>query len=581
VTLKLCPRCDARYRGELSVCPIDGVALQEPADPFIGRTVAGRYLIEEELGSGGMGTVYRARHQIIGRNVAMKFLDPALLRNERQRKRFLGEARAANQINHEHIIDITDFGETEDGLVYMVMEYLEGRALSEEIHKGPLPTRRALRIALQVALGLGRAHELGVVHRDIKPANIYLVRRKLDNDYVKVLDFGVARIEQDARVTGQGTIVGTPEYIAPEQVRTPTASPSADLYSLGCVLFEMLTGQLPFQGKTTMLLVKHLNDPPPVPSSFLPSIPKAVDELVLRLLQKNPADRYRDAYHLAEELQALLDRLPPPSRHNSGMVDAVAVEPEARPQAAAVPSEDETFVRTVALYRTLLNEAHPDGDAPAWLPESIAHLERAAEDIQHLRQAVRIAAEKATEQEESIRAPRTQIGRALDELAQDESKIGRQIDALDTQLQSAHSLLDTELGTLIDRAHQAPVSLVEGQLLSKQDAELLTQTVALARNLSELREQVASVGADLTARQAERRDLLFQIKELKDQISTLHDASTMDQQLVHDEVIRLGAQMRARLEAAAPYTARVAAHFARFPALRDRMRPSTSDQRIL
>ncbi|HKU42563.1 MAG TPA: serine/threonine-protein kinase, partial [Polyangiales bacterium] len=215
MTLKVCPRCDARFRGDIVTCPIDGTALREPADPFIGRTIGGRYLIEQELGSGGMGAVYRARHQIIGRDVALKFLEPALVRNERQRKRFLGEARAANQINHEHIIDITDFGETEDGLVYMVMEYLEGQPLSEEIEKGPMPPRRALRIATQIALGLARAHELGVVHRDIKPANIYLIRRKADPDYVKVLDFGVARIEHDMRITGQGTIVGTPEYIAP------------------------------------------------------------------------------------------------------------------------------------------------------------------------------------------------------------------------------------------------------------------------------------------------------------------------------------------------------------------------------
>jgi eukaryotic-like serine/threonine-protein kinase len=574
VTLKLCPRCDARYRGDLATCPIDGAALHEPADPFLGRTIAGRYLIEAELGSGGMGTVYLARHQVIGRKVAMKFLDPALLRNERQRKRFLGEARAANQINHEHIIDITDFGETEDGLVYMVMEYLEGRPLSDDIAKGPLPPRRALRITLQVALGLARAHELGVVHRDVKPANIYLIRRKLDNDYVKILDFGVARIEQDARVTGQGTIVGTPEYIAPEQVRTPQASASGDLYSLGCVLFEMLTGRLPFEGKTTMLLVKHLNDPPPVPSSLLPSIPKAVDELVLCLLQKNPSDRFRDAYHLAEELQSLLDRLPPPSRH-SAVVDPVSVEMEVAAEPLIAPSEDESFVKAVALYRTLLADAHPNGDAPAWLPESIAHLERAAAEIQQLRQHVRVAAEKATEQEEQLRAPRSQIGRALDELAQDESKLSRQIEALGTLLQSAETLLDAELGSLIERANIAPVGLVEGHLLSQQDAVLLTQTVALARNLAEVREQVATVRSDLAARELERKDLRFQITELKDQISTLHDASTMDQELVHDEVIRLGVEMRARLEAAAPYTARVAAHFSRFPALHERMRRRT------
>jgi serine/threonine-protein kinase len=149
----LCPKCDARFSGDIRACPIDGETLVPPSDPFIGTTIAGRYIVEKLLGVGGMGAVYRARHQFIGRDVALKFLDPSLTRNERLRKRFLGEARAANQINHEHIIDITDFGETEDGLVYMVMEYLEGHSLSDEIENGKVELRRALRIALQVALG--------------------------------------------------------------------------------------------------------------------------------------------------------------------------------------------------------------------------------------------------------------------------------------------------------------------------------------------------------------------------------------------------------------------------------------------
>src|SRR5688572_27015540 len=276
---RVCPKCEARFSGDIRACPIDGTALAAPSDPFIGTTIAGRYVVEELLGVGGMGAVYRARHQFIGRDVALKFLDPTLTRNERLRKRFLGEARAANQINHEHIIDITDFGETEEGLVYMVMEYLEGHALSDEIERGPLELRRAMRIALQVALGLGRAHELGVVHRDIKPANIYLVHRRMDRDFVKILDFGVARIEKDARITGQNMIVGTPEYIAPEQIRSTAATALSDLYSLGCVMYEMLTGRIPFEGKTTVLLVKHINDPPALPSSLNPTLPPEADRL--------------------------------------------------------------------------------------------------------------------------------------------------------------------------------------------------------------------------------------------------------------------------------------------------------------
>ncbi|HEX4351738.1 MAG TPA: serine/threonine-protein kinase, partial [Polyangiales bacterium] len=364
MSLRVCPRCDARFRGDIAICPIDGTALREPEDPFVGRTIAGRYRIEELLGSGGMGTVYRARHQIIGRDVALKFLEPSLVKNERQRKRFLGEARAANQINHEHIIDITDFGETEDGLVYLVMEYLEGRTLSDEIELGPIAPRRALRIAVQVALGLARAHELGVVHRDIKPANIYLVRRKADADFVKILDFGVARIEQDMRITTQGSIVGTPEYIAPEQIHHSSAQPSADLYSLGCVLYEMLTARLPFEGKTTVLLVKHLNDVAPAPSSIEPTLPRELDPLLARLLAKNPAERFRDAYHMVEALQQLIDQLPSASKTRAA--DGSSPDLMSAAQALPGPSEEESAHRSLELYRSLLGEAHPDGDAPSW-----------------------------------------------------------------------------------------------------------------------------------------------------------------------------------------------------------------------
>ncbi len=555
-------------------CPIDGTLLREPSDPFIGRTIAGRYLIEEELGSGGMGTVYRARHQIIGRDVALKFLEPTLIKNERQRKRFLGEARAANQINHEHIIDITDFGETEDGMVYMVMEYLEGRTLSEEIEKGPMLPRRALRIATQVALGLARAHELGVVHRDIKPANIYLVRRKMDTDYVKILDFGVARIEQDVRITGQGTIVGTPEYIAPEQIRSATASPSADLYALGCVLFEMLTGRLPFDGKTTMLLVKHLNDTPPTPSSLASSIPPEVDDLVLRLLRKNPAERFRDAYHLVEELQSLLDRLPPmtrpaPSEGSSPNLFGVGVP-------ARVPTEEDSVYQAVALYTSLLAEAHPKGDAPEWLPQAVAYLETAVAEVRALRQRLRNAAEKATEQEEKLRKPRTLIGRALDELAQDDSKLNRYIEGLETALAAAEHQLDEAILAAMQATVEVPATWLAGHSLDAADAARALHMREAGAELNLARERAVELRSELSTKRMERKDLRFQIAELKDQLSTMNAASTIDQQVAHDEVNRVATQIQAKLDAMTPYAERAAAHFGQFPELRDRLslRPS-------
>ena len=559
MSLRVCPRCDARFRGELATCPIDGTLLREPGDPFVGRTIAGRYLIEELLGSGGMGAVYRARHQIIGRDVALKFLEPSLVKNERQRKRFLGEARAANQINHEHIIDITDFGETEDGQVYLVMEYLEGRTLSQEIEAGPVAPRRALRIAVQVALGLARAHELGVVHRDIKPGNIFLVRRKADTDYVKILDFGVARIEHDSRITGQGSIVGTPEYIAPEQVRSAVAQPSADLYSLGCVLFEMLTGRLPFEGTTTSLLVKHLNDVPPAPSSLQPGLPHAIDLLCERLLHKNPAERFRDAYHVVDGLQQLLEDLPIATRAGSPertVADAAGGKP------LPAPSEEESVYRTLELYRARLAQA-PQGDTPHWLAQALDYLDAGAGEVRVLRQRLRSAAEKATQWEAESREPRDRIGRALDELAQDDSRLTRQVEGLREAMTAAEARLDLAMCRVMEGA-AAPLPAKAGKPLTEKEAIDVAKIVEGARRLAGERERVIALRSELEVRMNEHKDLRFQIAELKEQLAAINGAATLDQTLARDEVNRLSVQIQTKLEALAPYAARISEHFNQF-----------------
>jgi len=207
--MKVCVNCRARFRGDPERCPLDGGRLVPVQDPLIGRTIAGRYVVQERIGAGGMGKVYRARQEVLGRDVAIKFLSDHLTHDPSYRKRFLREARAANRIHHEHIIDITDFGETEDGLVYLAMEFLDGTPLNELVAKGPISLGRTAHIGLQVARALGRAHELSVVHRDIKPDNIYLLRG-YEGDFVKLLDFGLAHIAGELRVTATGRRVGRP-----------------------------------------------------------------------------------------------------------------------------------------------------------------------------------------------------------------------------------------------------------------------------------------------------------------------------------------------------------------------------------
>src|SRR4030095_1362200 len=199
------------------------------------------------------------------------------------------EARAVNRINHDNIVEITDFGETEDGLLYLVMEYVDGESLLKAMASAPFETARALQIAGQVAGALGRAHQAGVVHRDLKPENIILVRRGGQADFVKILDFGIAKFLDAPSITGSQQIFGTPGYIAPEYIQSANIDGRADLYSLGVILYEMVTGALPFDyDYPGDLLVKHALEPPVPPSVRRPEVHPALEALILRCLRKSP-----------------------------------------------------------------------------------------------------------------------------------------------------------------------------------------------------------------------------------------------------------------------------------------------------
>ena len=214
-------------------------------DEYIGKVVAGRYRLETLLGEGGMGVVYRARHVLIDRVVALKLIRPDLRGETHLRAWMLREARAANRVDHAHIVDIHDVGETEDGELYLVMEYLVGTSLSHECSKGPLPLTRAVDVLEQMCAALARAHDLGVVHRDLKSDNIMLTARGGRRDFVKILDFGLAALARDPRLAPKGAVFGTPEYMSPEQARGEDATAQSDLYALGILFFEMVTTALP------------------------------------------------------------------------------------------------------------------------------------------------------------------------------------------------------------------------------------------------------------------------------------------------------------------------------------------------
>src|ERR1041384_5387421 len=223
--MKKCPKCGKVYENENTLCPNDGAVLVKMGDALLGQTLAGKYRIDERISEGGMGTVYRATHVLMEKLVAIKVLHPTLAADDRIVARFTREAKAASRISHPHALNVTDFGEADNGIVFMVMEYLRGRTLKQVIREeGPLPLARAVEITKQVAGALDAAHAEGVVHRDLKSDNIMLEEVGNGNDWAKVLDFGIAKIQepvgQDPELTAPNLIIGTPQYMSPEQCRS-------------------------------------------------------------------------------------------------------------------------------------------------------------------------------------------------------------------------------------------------------------------------------------------------------------------------------------------------------------------------
>ena len=277
----------------------------------LGGIFAGRFRLISVLGQGGMGVVYLAEHAMMGRQVALKVLHATGRQNAKTISRFRREARAACRIEHPHVATIHDFGHDEEQVPYLVMEYVEGPTLAELIRElGPLPIPRLVNILVQIASGLNKAHQCRVIHRDLKPGNVVLTTHNGHADWVKLMDFGLAKIldpDETTGLSGTGVVLGTPMYMSPEQVAGSRVTPLTDIYSLGVVAFELITGRLPFVGGLQEIMRAHVLSEPPSPTeiSGRKDIPRGLELAVLSCLAKLPRDRPSSAGLLVNQLHNL------------------------------------------------------------------------------------------------------------------------------------------------------------------------------------------------------------------------------------------------------------------------------------
>jgi serine/threonine-protein kinase len=494
----------------------------KPVDPMLGRVIAGRYRLETRAGEGGMGVVYRARHVLIDRVVALKLIRPDLRGETHLRQWMLREARAANRVDHAHIIDIHDIGETEEGELYLVMEYLVGTSLSSELARGPMPLARGVDVLEQMCAALARAHDLGVVHRDLKSDNILLTSRGGRKDFVKILDFGLAHLAMDPRLAPKGAVFGTPEYMSPEQARGEEATAQSDLYALGVLFFEMLTGQLPFRSDDReTLLEMQRTAVAPKPRTIKPDVLPAAEAIVIKLLEKERRKRFQDAHHLHEELKALQRSLPSTPWDATAGGENASPPPPPPPQSPGVIE----WANRAGLFSRMVSRAYPAGNPPPEVQSAVAQSWDLASRATRLEGEVATHTRKLEALERRGRALRAEIGRKVEELAHEESRALRDVSQEQSDAQKLRDLLAQSERAAV-AAKQAADAATTGTPAALR--AIYERAGAAAALVDARREQLAVHEQKASVRDAHARDLRRQIEELRAQLARYAEALEED-----------------------------------------------------
>lgn len=504
-----------------------GTKPKRPDDPALGKVIAGRYRLEARIGEGGMGIVYRARHVLIDRVVAVKLIRPDLRGESHLRAWMLREARAANRVDHAHIIDIHDIGETDEGELYLVMEFLVGVPLSTELAKGPMPIQRAVDIIEQMGAALSRAHDLGVVHRDLKSDNILLTARGGRQDFVKILDFGLAALAHDPRLAPKGAVFGTPEYMSPEQARGEQAGPQSDLYALGVLFFEMVTGQLPFRASDRdQLLEMQRTATAPDPSGIRKDLPPEAKAIILRLLEKDAKKRYRDGHHLLEELKKFQRSLPSTTgwdnrQSKPGEPQAAASPP---PLPAPKPLAVSEWAGRAGLFSRMVTRAYLPGSMPDEVAKALRTIWEVSQNANSLEGEIASHTRKLEALERRGRALRAEIGRKVEELAQEESRVLREAAAYGEEEAQAKK----ELAQVQATAREHIAAADHAEKLGQGNRTLFERAGAARALVDAKAGWMESRRARRLSREQAAADLRRQIDELRAQLARYAEAVEED-----------------------------------------------------
>ena len=490
--MKRCPRCGLTYPDDEARCFVDNIELVSIGDPNVGRTFGERYRAEAAIGAGGMATVYRGRHTLVDRPVAIKVMNARLAKDPALQERFRREVKNTEKLAHPNIVGVIDSGRTEEGGLWLVMELLEGESLGSRLEQGPLPLELALDVAAQIARGLARAHDFDVLHRDLKPENIFL-HREGERLIAKLLDFGIARSLHDDRLTAAGEIFGTPQYMAPERLTSIDAAVPADLYAVGCILFEMVTGQAPFVSEElTGYFIQHMQSPPPRPSSLAPHCPPALEALILALLEKDPKRRPVDAHAVLRALEELGAR-PAPSPRAMPMARTMAVQVQA---ATLPPASLDRWAARIRVLRQMLGRAFPQG-VPGEPSAQLQRLETLLGEAHGARRAALQEQRALDALESSAVERRERLGFAVQSLSEDLSRARDelrraqlQVDDLLFQVKTLREQLGkVEEGYEAERASREGRLAAQAQGSSQAERDLLeigNQLVAPLRGRPEL-----------------------------------------------------------------------------------------------